>query len=244
MTQERTAAAGTAFAIVRVKQSPESEADDWGMGIRGRNFWAVHVTVNELIAWAYGVSPRQLEHAPEWLGSERFDVDGIPDAGVQPSSEQFRSMVQAALIDRFQLKFHASEKTLPVYVLALASGGIRISPSPDPRAKPAWGIHRGWLSVSNMTFDGVARIMQRTVFDRVVLDRTGVNERYSFVLKWRADVTQFRQMQGMEMPEETGTSDVDDIYTSAGRQLGIRIEATKASAPTMVLESVSHPAAN
>lgn len=231
------------FAVVRVSLSPDSEADDWGLGTRGRNFWATHATLNELIAWAYGVSPRQIDHAPEWMSRERFDVNGQPDnVAAQPSGDEFRAMLKSALADRFAVRIHTLQKVMPVYVLSVADGGIKLAGAGD--AKAQWGIHRGWLSVANMSFDAVAKVMQRTVFDRPVLDRTNLAGRYSFTLKWRADETQFSQMQGLEVPVETGTADVDDIYTAARKQLGIRIEAKKDTAPVLVIDGVSRPSPN
>lgn len=99
--QEQASDAKPAFSIVSVKPSSDSEADNWGIGIRGRNFWVVHVTTYELIGWAYGINARQIEHAPEWLATERFDVEGLPDTGAQPSREQYRTMLQSALAERF-----------------------------------------------------------------------------------------------------------------------------------------------
>ena len=231
------------FAVVRVSMSPESEADDWGMGVRGRDFWATHVTLNELIAWAYSVSPRQIDRGPEWMSKEYFDVNGLPDsAGAKPSGEEYRTMLKSALAERFGMAINASQRVIPVYVLSVADGGLKLQAGTDANAKAAWGIHRGWLSISNMTFDAVAKVMQRTVFDRPVLDRTGVTGQYSFLLKWRADESQFSQMQSV--PEEAGTDDVDDLYTAARKQLGLRIEARKEAAPVLVVNRVSHPSPN
>lgn len=232
------------FSVVSVKLSPDSESDEWGIGIRGRNFWAVHVTTNELIGWAYGINARQVENAPEWFATERFDVDGLPDTGLEPTREQYRTMLQSVLADRFALRFHCSQRVLPVYVLLLANGGLKIPRSADQSATSSWGIHQGWLSIQSMTFSDVARVMQRTVFERPVLDQTGLSDRYTFILKWRADETQFTKMQGVDVPQETGTGDIDDIYTASRKQLGMKIEAKKALAPTMIIEAVSHPSRN
>jgi uncharacterized protein (TIGR03435 family) len=233
-----------AFSIVSIKRSSDSEADDWGMGIRGRNYWAVHVTANELIGWVYGINARQIEHAPDWLATERFDVDGLPESGAPPSRQQYRAMLQAALADRFSLSFHRSRKLLPVYVLSLGDGGLKIPRSADQTADPSWGAHQGWLSIKNMTFGDVAQVLQRTVFDRPVLDQTGLSDRYTFVLRWRPDETQFTQMQGVEVPQEKGTEDIEDIYTAGRQQLGVRIESKKALAPTIVIDTISHPSPN
>jgi uncharacterized protein (TIGR03435 family) len=236
--------ATSSFSIVRVKLSPDSEADDWGIGIRDDKFWAIHVTVDELIEWAYGINVRQIEHAQEWLATDRFDVDGLPDPGMKLTGDQCRRMLQSALAERFALKSHASRKVLPVYVLSVADGGIKMPKSEDQNAKSSWGAHRGWLSITNMTFDAIAQVMQRTIFDRPVLDQTGLKDRYSFILKWRADETQFSQMQGIDVPQETGTDDIEDIYTSAHRQLGIKIEARREPAPVIVIDRVSRPSPN
>ena len=51
-------------------------------------------------------------------------------------------------------------------------------------------------------------------------------------------------MQGVEVLQEAGTEDVEDIYTAVRQQLGVKIEAEKALAPTMVIQTVSHPSPN
>jgi uncharacterized protein (TIGR03435 family) len=232
------------FSVVSVKLSPDSEGDDWGLGVRGRRFWAVHVTTNELIGWAYRVNAHQIEHAPEWFATERFDVEGIPDTEVQPTRDQYRTMLQVALSERFAIKFHSAQKALPVYVLSVAGGGLRVPATVDPIGRPSWGVHLGWLQIRNMTFGDVAEVMQRTIFERPVLDQTGQHGLYSFTLRWRADETQFGQMQGVTMPEEKGMEERDDIYTAAFHQLGVKIEAKKALVPMMVIDAVSHPTAN
>jgi uncharacterized protein (TIGR03435 family) len=242
--QEQIRVQGLAFAVVTIKPSLDSEADDWGIGVRGRNFWAVHVTTNELVEWAYGINSRQIEHAPGWFATERFDVQGVPDPDAKPARDQYRAMLKSALAERFALRFQSSRKILPVYVLSLSNGTLKIPMSVDQSAKPSWGVHQGWLSIQCMTFDDVARVMQRTIFDRPVLDQTGLPDRYTFILKWRADETQFTQMQGVEVPQEEGTEDVEDIYTAARRQLGIKIEARKELAPTMVVQTALHPSPN
>lgn len=237
------AKAKPAFAVVSVKLSRPDEADDWGMGIRGRNFWATYVRAEELIEWAYGVSARQIEHAPEWLSREHFDLEGVPEPGPVPTREQYRVLLQTALADRFGLQFHAGSKVLPVYVLSVEPGGVKMAKTEEATGS-TWGIHRGWFSVKNMTFGDTARVMQRTVFERPVLDQTGLADRYSFVLTWRAEEGQFTRMQGMDVPQESGTEDVDDLFTAARKQLGLRIESKKAPVTTMVVDAVVPPAPN
>ena len=74
--------ANPTFAVATVKLSPESEADDWGTQIRGHRFGATHVNMNDLIGYAYGMNAQQIDHAPAWFGSDRFDVEGVPDTEI------------------------------------------------------------------------------------------------------------------------------------------------------------------
>ena len=147
-----------------------------------RNFWAVHVTTRELIGWAYGVNAKHIEHAPDCFGKERLDVDGLPETIAQPTREQYRGMVQAAIAERFTLTFHSSERVLTVYVvLSIANEGVTTPQLVDQGSKPSWGVHRDWPSVKNIKSNDIARMLQRPVFDRPVLDRTRLSDRYTFV---------------------------------------------------------------
>jgi uncharacterized protein (TIGR03435 family) len=95
-----------------------------------------------------------------------------------------------------------------------------------------------------MSFAGVARLMQRTIFDRPVVDRTGLKARYTFDLRWQPDEWQFGQMQGLSVAKDLGTEARDDIYTAARKQLGLKIEAKKTMVDVMVIDAASQPEAN
>jgi uncharacterized protein (TIGR03435 family) len=237
--------ANPTFAVVTVKLSPESEADDWGTQIRGHRFVATHVSMDDLLGYAYGVNAQQIDHAPGWFGTERFDVEGVPDTEILPTREEYRTMVQKTLVQRFGLKFHPAQKMLTAYVLAVDPGGLKIQETVgQPYAGESWGVSRGRLGVKNMSFAGVARIMQRTVFDRPVVDGTGLRGRYTFDLRWHPDEVQYGPMQGLNVPGDEGSEERDDIYTAARKQLGLKIEAKKTMVDVMVIDAVSQPEAN
>jgi uncharacterized protein (TIGR03435 family) len=237
--------ANPTFAVATVKLSPESEADDWGTQIRGHRFVATHVNMNDLIGYAYGMHTQQIDHAPAWFGSARFDVEGVPDTQILPTREEYRTMVQKTLTERFGLKFHPAQKMLTAYVLSVSSGGLKIQQTAgQPYAAETWGISRGRLQVKNMSLAGLARVMQRTVFDRPVVDETGLKGRYSFDLHWHPDETEFGPMQGLAVPTDEGSEAQDDIYTAARKQLGLKIEAKKTMVDVMVIDAASQPEAN
>jgi uncharacterized protein (TIGR03435 family) len=237
--------ANPTFSVATVKLSPESEADDWGTQIRGHVFVATHVSMDDLIGYAYGMNAQQIDHAPAWFGSERFDVEGVPDTQILPTRDEYRTMVQKALVERFGLKFHPAQKMMTAYVLSVDKGGLKIQPTVgQPYAAETWGVSRGRLQVRNMSFGGLARVMQRTVFDRPVVDQTGLNGRYTFDLRWHPDEVQFGQMQGLSVPTDERAEAGDDIYTAARKQLGVKIEAKKTMVDAMVIDAASQPVAN
>ena len=237
--------ANPTFAVATVKLSPESEADDWGTQIRGHRFVATHVSMNDLIGYAFGMSSQQIDHAPDWFGSERFDLEGVPDTEILPTRDEYRRMVQKTLAERFGLKFHPGHKMLAAYVLSVDRGGLKVQETlGQPYAAEGWGVSRGRLQVKNMSFAGVARVMQRTVFDRPVVDETGVKGRYTFDLRWHPDELQFGQMQGLTVPTDERAEAGDDIYTAARKQLGLKIEAKKTMVDVMVIDAASQPSAD
>ena len=233
------------FAVVSIRLSPPEEADDWGTQVRGHHFVATYASLQDLICYAYGVNSHQLVHAPAWFTTERFDVDAIPNTEILPKRDQYRVMLQKALADRFGLAFHLEQRKLPVLVLSVSKGGAKVKDeSSQPYATEGWGVQQGLLNIKAMSFAGVARVLQRTVFDRPVVDHTGLTGRYTFKLRWRPDETQFTQMQGLNVPPDDGAETRDDIFKAALQQLGIRIEAEKAIDDVMVIDHATRPTAN
>jgi uncharacterized protein (TIGR03435 family) len=237
--------ANPTFSVATVKLSA-SKADDFpSTVIRGHVFVATHVSMNDLIGYAYSVHSQQIDHAPAWFSSTRFDLEGVPDTQILPTREEYRRMVQKALVERFGLKFHPSQKMLTAYVLSVDRGGLKIQETVgEPYAAEGWNVSRGRLQVKNMSFTGVAHTMQRTIFDRPVVDETGLNGRYTFDLRWQPDETQFGQMQGLSVPTDEGSESRDDIYSAARKQLGLKIEAKKTMVDVMVIDAASQPSAD
>jgi uncharacterized protein (TIGR03435 family) len=237
--------ANPTFAVVTVKLSPESDADDWGTQIRGHRFVATHVSMDDLIGYAYGMNAQQIDRAPAWFGTERFDLERVPDTQILPTREEYRTMVQKALAERFGLKFHTAQKMLTAYVLEVDKGGLKIQERVgQPYAAESWGVSRGRLGVKNMSFAGVARVMQRTVFDRPVVDETGLKGRYTFDLRWNPDEVQYGPMQGLSVPVDQGSEARDDIYTATPKQLGLKIESKKTMVDVMAIDEVAQPSAD
>src|SRR2546430_13669308 len=98
-------------------------------------FSATSVTMMMLIRTAYGVNDNQIFGAPNWLNSERYDIEARMDSavadGLRKLSEDQRNverrrMLQALLADRFKLTLHRETKQLGGFVVVLAKNGSKL----------------------------------------------------------------------------------------------------------------------
>jgi uncharacterized protein (TIGR03435 family) len=85
-----------------------------------------NVTVLDCIRVAYSVKEFQIS-GPEWLGSERFDIQAKFPAGA--TEDQVPEMLQSFLADRFKLQLHRETTEHAVYALVVGKNGSRLKPS-------------------------------------------------------------------------------------------------------------------
>jgi uncharacterized protein (TIGR03435 family) len=218
------------------------------IGFRGRHFNAMNFDVNDLIAFAYGLHTAQIVGAPAWFMTDLYDIDGVPDVEGVPSQKQQGIMLQKLLADRFQLKFHHEQKELPVYAITVAKGGPKMTKSTAAPDGPIGFGFRGLgdLTVLNLSMKDFATWFQSSVTNRPVVDQTGLTDRYDFTLKWTPDDSQFIQFRGNSPlpPPKDDASAPPSLYTAVQEQLGLKIEATKASDDVIVIDHVDKPSAN
>jgi uncharacterized protein (TIGR03435 family) len=209
-------------------------------------FTTLNTTVFDLIGFAYDVQSKQLEGAPSWAATEKFDIQGKPDIPGVPSSSQLRSMVQKLLADRFQLKFHKEKREMPAYILSVGKGSPRMTQeTSNPNGLPSLLFEDlGVLNVHNATMGDFAHLMQSAVLDRPVVDETSLDGKWNFTLKWTPDVSQFAGM-GIKVPPPSGAADAPPVlFTAIQEQIGLKLEAGKAPVDVLVLDHVEQPSAN
>lgn len=79
------------------------------------------------LCYAFPVSDcNQQISGPSWI-ENKYDVIANVPAGT--TKDQFRSMLQNLLVERFQLKLHHETRTVPVYELVVAKGGPKLKVS-------------------------------------------------------------------------------------------------------------------
>jgi len=98
-----------------------------------------NMAMKNILMNAYDVKNFQIV-GPAWLDSERFDIDATmpPDT----TKEQFKTMLQNLLAERFKMTVHRDTKELPMYSLTVAKSGPKMKesaevPPPKDDGEPA-----------------------------------------------------------------------------------------------------------
>src|SRR4029077_18406532 len=99
----------------------------------GGRFSAVGATVKMLVGAAYRVREFQVIGGPNWINTDRFDIEAKAEEGANIRQGQTGLlMMQSLLADRFQLKIHMETRELPTYELAVAKEGAKLQFVPEP----------------------------------------------------------------------------------------------------------------
>ena len=233
-----------------------------------------NASVRLLMQNAYTVQAFQIAGGPDWVNSERYQVEA--KAGGNAGPAQMFLMLQSLLEDRFQLKIHRETRELPVYALVAARSGFKMpSPkegayvSPPPDAPAEWSGGRmtppapgrppvarcGTMGVM-LDFEGArmqgGKILMpefvRTlsmVLGRTVIDKTGFTEPFDV----RLDFVPDESTAAMPPPPPDAAGAPPDsrnpsILVALQEQLGLRLESARGPVEVLVIDHVAQPSAN
>jgi len=228
--------------VATVKPSPPG-TQGRGLGVQGGQLRANNYNVLDAITFAYDLHERQISGGPVWLSTDRFEIVIKPDIPGQPNPQQVRRLIQKALTERFQLQFHSEKRELSVYAITLpANTKHKLTESAPGQNLPDLRFTRlGLLPARNATLDGLAQALQRSVFDRPVINQTKIEGKYDFTLDWMPDQFQFPTAGAARQLPDNGKP---NIYQAFQEQLGLKLEATKASADVFIIDKVERPSEN
>lgn len=226
--------ANPSFLVATIKPSSPDETRD-GFPYDGRHLSCINETVETIITIAYGIHPKQIVDAPDWLRKEHFDITGVADLPGVPDLPQQQQMWRKLLADRFHLTFHRETRDLPVYAIRVVKNPPMLKPA-DPselmNTGNAGSIGERTLKFRNMAMAGFALNMN-WYLDRPVIDQTSLPGHYDFTLKWTYD--------------DTAPRDPDappSLFTAIKEQLGLELAAIKGPAEVLVIDHIEQPSAN
>jgi uncharacterized protein (TIGR03435 family) len=180
----------SAFEVYHIQLNTSGLTTGDYFRIEGAAFRAHAAKVSELFLYAFKVRREALIGAPSWFESDRVDITA--KATPTTSGEDLCMMLQSLLINEFKLVAHYEPKTNSVFVLVVGKGGLRMrTASGKGRADCQQLEDRGpgghHLSCTNMTISELAEGLPDLApgyIDKPVLDRSGSNTAYDFMLEW------------------------------------------------------------
>jgi bla regulator protein blaR1 len=212
--------------------------------MNGARLMAINVSAINVITFAYDLHEQQVSGGPSWMSTDKFEIVVLPDTPGQPSIRQMKLLLQKALVDRFQFKFHSDKRELTVYAMTLpASTKHKMTASAASAGNlPSLLFPRpGLLPARNATMTELAQSLQSAVLDRPVVNRTGIEGRYDFTLDWLPDETQFASFGP---PQQLPDNGKPNIYDAFQQQLGLKLERAKVPADVLVIDKLERPSEN
>jgi uncharacterized protein (TIGR03435 family) len=236
-TDHMPADATPEFEVATIKPS----SPDWqstGFKNEGRRIWCDNETVEDIMAFAYGIHKKQIAGGPPWLGEEHFIVDGVPDLVGEPNLKQMQAMYRTLLTSRFNLAFHHETREIPAYVVRPEKDKPKIARSlGDPKGLPdttftEWNSQAITLRGTNVTMADFFWALGY-VLEKPVVDQSGLSGRFDFTLRWAPDTAR---------PDDPNAP--PNIFTAMAEQLGLKLDATRAPADVLVVDHVDRPSPN
>lgn len=258
--QSSTVSAALSFEVASIKLSRPG-GNRRSVGFRPDRFETIGTTAKSLIQFAYHLeSSSQVSGGPNWINSEEYDIDAKPGdlqveelqkLPVDQQADRVRLMVQSLLADRFKLKVNHATKELPVYALVVLKNGPKLAPGTagpkGSRISGSRGSLRGTSAPISLLVHTLAPLPE--LDGRVILDETGLEGRYDFLLQWTPEnmaplstgtAGSSPLLAQAPPPDSSGPS----IFTAIQEQLGLKLESTKAPIDTIIIEHSERPTEN
>jgi uncharacterized protein (TIGR03435 family) len=216
---------------------------------------------------AYDVSVQfnRLTGGPDWLRSERFDIEATPAAGAIPTGtsskihdQMVKQMLQSLLAERFKLAVHRETKEMPVYAALVGKNGPKLTKSKleEKDCVPPSGVPE--IGISCHSFNGgrgrgmhgeAVDLADLVTFasgwtDRPLVDKTGIQGLFNIQTDgWQ--VMQTGPAPASDTKGEDGKLLVDEpTIFEIFERLGLTLEPQKGNVDVLVIEHVEKPDAN
>ena len=216
--------------------------------------FATTTTALDILATAYGKRAcSYILGAPDWLGTDRFDVQAtMPEGSPAYTLAQARNgnaprlqlMLQTMLAERFHLAFHRETRELPVYNLVLVKEGKMVPaddqtaldrtfrPSAGPNPGPAFGAGQTSIQAFADLLTGAE------IVDRPVIDKTGLKGTYNIFLS-------FPEFANRRPPDLNLLTEMHELIPSKLQEdFGLKLEPARGPVEFIVIDHVEKPSEN
>jgi uncharacterized protein (TIGR03435 family) len=129
------------FEVATIRPSATFNAQDLmsgkaalGVAVSGNRVTIRYTSIRDLAVQAWEVKPFDVK-GPDWIGQQRFDIAALLPEGA--TEKDLPQLLRSLLRDRFKVVAHKESKDADVYALLEASGGHKMTPSPELVPPPA-----------------------------------------------------------------------------------------------------------
>ena len=197
-----------------------------GGGLSMRN-----IPVRVLLGIAYGIADYQISRLPAWAESAGYDIEAKPEKPV--NEETAMLMFQNLLAERFHLRVHHQNATVPGFQLVVDKGGSKL---PVSEAK---GVGFRFMGPDKIEGPGTTSMLARVlkgILRAPVEDHTGLTGAYDVVVRWTPD-------NGAPAGFAAAEPAVS-LFTAFKQQLGLSLEKVSVPIDMIVIDNVERPTEN
>jgi uncharacterized protein (TIGR03435 family) len=262
------AAKALAFDVISIKSNPSMQRMGppvFGPTADGYRMVAAPFLLPIISAYipttgAAAFLPNQIKGLPDWAMQEGYDLNArVAEEDMaewqKPESQKtmLAAMMQSLLEDRCKMVVHRETKDSSVYLLEVGKNGPKFKET-DPTVEHPDGMKLPWGGVmvpgkNGMTLYGASMASVATMLSsfgggmggggRQIQDKTGLTGKYDITINPQG-------MGGPQGPGDGGPQAFDPAGMMMGvvDSLGLKLESSKATVETLVIDHIEKPSAN
>ena len=219
------------FEVAAIKRNVTGSSFSGNRTLPGGRISMENQRLRQIIRSAYGSSDLEIIGGPNWIDDERWNIVATAGSNAGEGEVPWREMLKTLLMERFKLIAHVEQRERPIYGIVFARADKQLGPAIHPTACPPKapncegttantnGIVSGTMIGKGRELSDIARSLSPYA-ERRVFDRTGLQGRFDYELKWSEDAS---------------------FFTAVQEQLGLKLESQRAPLDVVVVDSVDRP---
>ena len=244
------------FDVASVKVNITNDGIVYDQAQKGR-YTIYGYTLARLMRIAYRVQEFQIVGGPDWINTERFNIDATYAEDAAGGQARTYLMLRNLLTERFKLTVHNETRERPVYALVLARADRRLGPQLQKSSRDCataqgpegcgQSIGPGYIRSRGRTMAQFAESLAQLTntgssLNRLIVDRTGLEGRYEVTLKFTPEniPPPGQAPPGFPALDPNGPS----IFTALQEQLGLKLDSQRAPVNVLVVDRAERPTEN
>jgi uncharacterized protein (TIGR03435 family) len=233
------APAGPRFEVASVRRSMSNAPGFTMAPSPGGRFTATNVPLRFLVTAALRVPNYRLDGGPDWISSERYDIQATADPAAAP---QWPDMLRSLLVDRFKLATHTERRSRQGFALLRDRSDGRLgdrlrwtvecetAPSLPPCGQARGSDHS--YQMNRLPLSMLVTMLTQRVGGPVE-DRTGLTGSFVVQLDWAPE----RRPGSPDAVPDDGVV----LFTALQEQLGLKLQREPLDVDVIVIDRIERP---